>query len=215
MSPVQLIVGLGNSGLRYTGTRHNAGFWFVDGVAERIGAELRPESRFFGAFAEGYANGNRCRLLKPATLMNRSGLAVAAITHFYKYVPEQVLIVHDEIDLLPGVVRLKRGGGAGGHNGLRDIIARLGTQEFMRLRIGVGHPGHANEVTSYVLRRAPAEEQELVEQAIVRAIEVFPLILAGEYERAMNRLHSKRVLDETEQKKAETQRQQELSANRR
>lgn len=215
MSPVELIVGLGNSGLRYAGTRHNAGFLFVQSVAERFGAAFRPEPRFFGEVAEGYVDGNRCRLLKPATLMNRSGFAVGAITHFYKYAPEHVLIVHDEIDLPPGVVRLKRGGGAGGHNGLRDIIARLGTQNFVRLRIGVGHPGRADEVVSYVLRRAPAEEQELIEQAIVRSIEVFPLILAGEHERAMNRLHSKRTPEDMGQEEAETPQQRELSANRR
>lgn len=189
MTAIQLVVGLGNPGARYTETRHNAGFWLVSLLAERAGAKFRPVSRFQGEVADCEITGHRCHLVKPATFMNRSGQTVAAFAHYYRYVPEQILVVHDEIDLPPGVARLKAGGG-GSHRGLRDIIQALGSRDLVRLRLGVGHPGRSEEVTPYVLQRAPREEQALIELALDRAVDVFPLIIAGELQRAMNVLHA-------------------------
>lgn len=189
MTPIQLVVGLGNPGLRYAETRHNAGFWLVSALAERAGAKFRPVSRFLAEVADCEISGHRCHLAKPAIFMNRSGQAVAAMAHYYRYSPEQILVIHDEIDLPPGVVRLKAGGG-GSHRGLRDIIQALGSRDFLRLRLGVGHPGRSDEVTAYVLQRAPREEQALTERALDRALELFPPIVAGELQRAMNILHA-------------------------
>lgn len=185
------MVGLGNPGAAYAETRHNAGFWLLSTLAVQKGAVFRPSSRFLSEVADYEVGGQRCQLVKPTTYMNRSGLAVAAIARFYRYAPEQILVVYDEIDLPPGVVRLKHRGGHGGHRGLRDIIENLGSDGFFRLRLGVGHPGRSDEVTAYVLRRAPKEEQILIEQAIGRALALFPEILAGEYQRVMNNLHRK------------------------
>ncbi len=190
MPAVQLIVGLGNPGPRYERTRHNAGFWFVDELARRQACSLRNEARFHGDTARCSIDGYDCRLLKPHTFMNRSGQAVAALARFYRIPPEAILVVHDEIDLPPGTVRLKRGGGHGGHNGLRDIIGQLGSREFLRLRLGVGHPGHKDQVVDYVLHRPTAEEQTAIESAMEEALIVLPLVVAGELEQAMHRLHS-------------------------
>ncbi|HEB98046.1 MAG TPA: aminoacyl-tRNA hydrolase [Thiotrichales bacterium] len=190
MPAVQLIVGLGNPGPRYERTRHNAGFWFVDELVRRQACSLRNEARFHGDAARCSIDGHDCRLLKPHTFMNRSGQAVAALARFYRIPPEAILVVHDEIDLPPGTARLKRGGGHGGHNGLRDIIARLGSREFLRLRLGVGHPGHRDQVVDYVLHRPPVEEQTAIESAMDEALAVLPLVVAGELEQAMHRLHS-------------------------
>lgn len=187
--PIQLVVGLGNPGPRYAETRHNAGFWLVSMLAERAGSRFKAVSRFLAEVADCEIDGHRCHLAKPGTFMNRSGQSVAALAHYYRYAPEQILVVHDEIDLPPGVVRLKAGGG-GSHRGLRDIIQALGSRDFVRLRLGVGHPGRSDEVTSYVLQRAPKEEQALIERALDRALDVFPSILAGELQRAMNVLHA-------------------------
>ncbi len=189
LTAVRLVIGLGNPGAQYAETRHNAGFWLVSALADRAQARFKLVSRFLAEVVDCDIDGNRCYLAKPVTFMNRSGQAVAALAHFYRVSPEQILVIHDEIDLPPGVVRLKAGGGSS-HRGLRDIIQALGSREFLRLRLGVGHPGRSDEVTSYVLQRAPREEQSLMEKALDRALEVFPVIVAGEWQRAMNILHA-------------------------
>nr|VFK57227.1 MAG: peptidyl-tRNA hydrolase, PTH1 family [Candidatus Kentron sp. TUN]VFK65242.1 MAG: peptidyl-tRNA hydrolase, PTH1 family [Candidatus Kentron sp. TUN] len=188
-SPIGLVVGLGNPGMRYAMTRHNAGFWFVDGLASRFRQIFRP-TKFFGEECRIEVDGRPCRFFKPTTFMNESGLAVAALFRYYRYAPEEVLIVHDEIDLPPGTVRLKQGGGHGGHNGLRNIMTHINTSGFNRLRIGIGHPGHRDDVVNYVLRPAQADEQVFLEEAIARAYTVFPAIIEGNLARAMNTLHT-------------------------
>lgn len=188
-APVDLIVGLGNPGGNYEQTRHNAGFWFVDALA-RQGGTFRPESKFQADACKISLAGHDCWLLKPTTFMNRSGQSVAALAGFYKIPVENILVVHDELDLPPGVARLKQGGGHGGHNGLRDIIARLGAN-FMRLRIGIGHPGSKEQVVDYVLQRPSLADRQQIESAIDAALAVMPELLCGEVQRAMNQLHSK------------------------
>jgi len=188
-SVIKLIVGLGNPGPEHLLTRHNAGFWFVDALADKNTLRFRRESRFHAEVSRLTGPAVDCFLCKPASFMNRSGRAVQAITSYYKIVPEEMLVVHDEIDLPPGVIRLKRGGGHGGHNGLRDIIEVLGNNHFNRLRIGVGHPGTSDQVADYVLDRALAAEEELIMQGIVAALDLIPQILAGEFQKAMNKLH--------------------------
>ncbi len=190
-TPLALIVGLGNPGSRYRNTRHNAGYWFVDALAQQEGTSFKAQGRLHGALCEFRLADQRLRLLKPDSFMNNSGQAVAAVAHFYRYPPEQILVVHDDIDLPPGALRLKQGGGHGGHNGLRDIIDRLGSRDFQRLRIGVGHPGHRDEVVSYVLRATPADEQALIDEALAEALSCAPRFLAGESAAAMNILHSR------------------------
>jgi len=191
-SAFDLIAGLGNPGAKYEHTRHNAGFWLLDRLAATAGVSFREESRFHGQVAVMDMAGHGCRLLKPSTFMNRSGQSVAALQQYYKIPPERVLVVHDDIDLEPGCVRLKRGGGHGGHNGLRDIIQALGSRDFHRLRIGVGHPGSRDQVVDYVLRRPPAAEREAIEDAIERALAQMPVILQGDLERAMRVLHGRK-----------------------
>lgn len=186
----KLLVGLGNPGPKYTETRHNAGFWFVDRLAAGHDAVFRREAKFHGDTGLLRFSGHECRVLKPATYMNDSGRAVQAMLHFYDLVPADMLIVHDEIDLPPGVARLKRGGGHGGHNGLRDVLECLGEGGFLRLRLGVGHPGSADQVISYVLNRPAAGERELIDAATTRALEVMPLLFGGQLEKAMHQLHS-------------------------
>ncbi len=189
---VKLIVGLGNPGPEYTGTRHNAGFWFIDRLAAHWHAPLRREARFFGETARVRLPEGEVWLLKPATFMNRSGQSVAALAHFYKIPPREILVAHDELDFEPGAARLKQGGGHGGHNGLRDIITRLGNQrDFLRLRLGIGHPGDSRQVTGYVLGRPPAGERAAIEQALDEAVAVMPLLLRGEFQQAMQSLHSR------------------------
>ena len=192
MSAVQLIVGLGNPGAEYEQTRHNAGFWFVDELARSAGCTLRKESRFHAEVARCTLHGSDCRLQKPTTFMNRSGQAVGALAKFLQIPPGEILVVHDELDLPPGTARLKKGGGHGGHNGLRDLIAHLGTQDFLRLRIGVGHPGNRDDVVDFVLHRPGRDERDLIDAAMRRALEVMPLAVAGEFERAMHKLHSEK-----------------------
>lgn len=192
MSAVQLIVGLGNPGAEYEQTRHNAGFWFVDALARAAGCTLRKEARFHADVARCTLHGRDCRLQKPTTFMNRSGQAVGALAKFLQIPPDEILVVHDELDLPPGTARLKRGGGHGGHNGLRDLIAHLGTQEFPRLRLGIGHPGDRSQVVDYVLHRPSREDYDLIDAAMQRALEVMPLAVAGEFERAMHKLHSEK-----------------------
>jgi len=188
---LKVIVGLGNPGAKYTETRHNAGFWFVEEVARKYTATFRPEKKFHGEVAKISLKGNDIWLLKPDTFMNRSGLAVKSLLSFYQFTPEQLLIAHDEIDLPPGTTKLKTGGGHGGHNGLRDIISQLGNSDFHRLRIGVGHPGSKDLVVDYVLHNASRDERSLIDADIDKAVSVMPSLAAGTFEQAMQILHSK------------------------
>ncbi|MBN7795311.1 aminoacyl-tRNA hydrolase [Parahaliea mediterranea] len=188
---IKLIVGLGNPGGDYRGTRHNAGADFVEALARECGATLQSEGKFFGLSARTTLAGHDLRLLIPTTYMNRSGQSVAALASFYKIAPEEILIAHDELDIPAGQARFKQGGGHGGHNGLRDIVPALGNQKnFHRLRIGIGHPGHASKVTGYVLGRPSAEDRSRIDQSIDEAIAALPLLLEGDNTRAMTRLHS-------------------------
>jgi len=190
MSEIKLIVGLGNPGREYESTRHNAGFWWMDNFALANQCVFKSESRFHGVAVRGNVHGSELFLLKPQTFMNVSGRAVGAMAQFYKILPENILVVHDELDLPPGSAKLKLGGGHGGHNGLKDIIAHLGTRDFWRLRIGIGHPGERSEVSNYVLNAPRREEFELIVHAMQRAQEVAPLIVEGKLEAAMLKLHS-------------------------
>ena len=194
MTAVQLIVGLGNPGPEYDQTRHNAGALFVERVAASQRVNLSVDRKYFGLVGKFNHQGREVRLLIPTTYMNRSGQSVAALANFFKIKPEEVLVAHDELVMPPGVAKLKQGGGHGGHNGLRDIIAQLGNQNnFHRLRLGIGHPGHASLVSGYVLGRAPRSEQELLDKSIDFALEVLPEILAGDWTVAMRKLHSQKA----------------------
>ncbi len=189
-APIRLIVGLGNPGADYELTRHNAGFWLVDQLAR---GDLRKESRFNALAAKTRIAGNEVWLLEPQTYMNRSGQSVGALARFYKIAPDEVLVVHDELDLPPGAAKLKKGGSSGGHNGLKDITAALGTQDYWRLRIGIGHPRELKlqqPVVDFVLHRPRAEEQVLIDRAIDNALEVIPLLCEGRHEQAMMELHT-------------------------
>ncbi|VAW68314.1 Peptidyl-tRNA hydrolase [hydrothermal vent metagenome] len=187
---IDLIAGLGNPGSKYEQTRHNAGFWFVEEIARLKGAQFRPESKFSGDVCKVELQGREIWLLKPDTFMNRSGLAVHKLASFYKIPTENILVAHDELDLEPGTARLKTAGGHGGHNGLRDIIAQMG-KEFHRLRIAIGHPGHRDQVSDYVLHRPAKDEQISIENSIDDALRVLPLLAEGSWEKAVHRLHSK------------------------
>lgn len=190
-TPIELIVGLGNPGPDYHNTRHNAGADFVTELARQFGEALTPDNKFFGHSARIRINGCDIRLLNPNTFMNDSGKAVLAMAQFYKIAPEAILVAHDELDLAPSVARLKHGGGHGGHNGLRDIISKLGNNKnFARLRLGIGHPGAASKVTGHVLKKAPSAEQQLIEDAIDKAIGVMPEVAKGQWGAAMQTLHS-------------------------
>ena len=188
---IRLLVGLGNPGPEYEATRHNAGFWWVDAAARKLGAALTPQRSYFGLAARAQAATGTVWLLQPMTYMNLSGKAVAALARFYKIAPAEILVVHDELDLLPGQAKIKLGGGHAGHNGLRDIHAQLGTADYWRLRLGIGHPGVKAEVVDYVLRKPAPEQRELIEQTIARSVDALDLLLAGEMERAMMKLHAK------------------------
>jgi PTH1 family peptidyl-tRNA hydrolase len=190
MSAIRLIVGLGNPGREYETTRHNAGYWWLDELARLQNLSFKSESKFHGLAARGQLHGHEMLLLKPQTFMNVSGRAVGALAQFYKIAPAEMLVVHDELDLPPGVARLKMGGGHGGHNGLKDIIAHLGSKDFWRLRLGIGHPGDRADVAGYVLNDPRREERELIDEAIQRALHVAPLIVEGKTEAAMLKLHS-------------------------
>jgi PTH1 family peptidyl-tRNA hydrolase len=191
LTTIKLIVGLGNPGGEYRGTRHNAGADFVEQLARDTGAELRSEAKFFGLAGQTTVNSHSLRLLIPTTFMNRSGKAVAAIATFYKITPQEILIAHDELDIQPGTARFKRGGGHGGHNGLRDIIPALGNnRDFYRLRIGIGHPGHASKVSGYVLSQPGAADRDRIDASIEEAVRSLPLLLDGDDVKAMTRLHS-------------------------
>ncbi|HZN23671.1 MAG TPA: aminoacyl-tRNA hydrolase [Burkholderiales bacterium] len=190
---MKLVVGLGNPGRRYEATRHNAGFWFVDEVARGVRAEFRREARFHGEVAR--VPGTELWLLKPETHMNNSGRAVTALAGFYRIPADQILVAHDELDLRPGDVRLKFGGGLSGHNGLRDVAPALGTHDFWRLRIGIGHPrdiaSSQQEVVDYVLHVPSAEDRKGIDQALDSALAVWPLIAAHDMQSAMLKLHTK------------------------
>ena len=192
MSEIRLIVGLGNPGREYEGTRHNAGFWWVDDFAREHQLSLKSDSKFHGQTARSVTQGRELFLLKPQTFMNVSGRSVGALAQFYKIDAAQILVVHDELDLPPGSAKLKLGGGHGGHNGLKDIIAHLGTRDFWRLRIGIGHPGDRAEVSNYVLNAPRREEEELIRESMRNAAEVASLIVEGKLEAAMLKLHSSR-----------------------
>lgn len=184
----RLIVGLGNPGAEYADSRHNAGFWLCERLAAQLGTELRRESRFHGIAGR---TREQLWLLMPQTFMNCSGQAVGALMRFYRISPAEMLVLHDELDLSPGALRLKFGGGLGGHNGLKDIAAHLGTQDFWRLRIGVGHPGDRNQVVDYVLKKPRAEERVQIEEALDRALEAWPLLARGEYPAAMQKINTR------------------------
>lgn len=185
---IQLVVGLGNPGSKYEPTRHNAGFWFVDELARAHGIALRSEAKFHGEVGKGRIDGHEVWLLKPQTYMNRSGLAVSTLANFYKIPVGHVLVAHDELDLPPGAVKVKQGGGHAGHNGLRDIHAHFG-KDFLRLRIGIGHPGNAGEVVGYVLGKPQGDERIAIDRSIDECVATLPLLLDGELQKAMNRLH--------------------------
>jgi len=188
--PIRLVVGLGNPGPEYAATRHNAGFWFVDELARRHDGRLKPERRYGGDAGRITVAGRDVWLLKPMSYMNRSGTPIRALCDYLQIPASEVLVAHDELDLPPGTVRLKRGGGAGGHNGLKDTITHLG-EDFWRLRFGIGRPDHRDEVIGYVLRRAGAVDEEQVLAAIEAAADEFPHLLAEGAGRVMNRLHSR------------------------
>ena len=186
--PPRLIVGLGNPGAEYSETRHNAGFWFCERLADQLGVRFSHESRFHGLVANAREAG--MWLLMPQTFMNRSGQAIGALARFYRIEPAEILVVHDELDIPPGQLRLKFGGGLGGHNGLKDTSAHLGTNDYWRLRVGIGHPGNKNEVANFVLKPARKEEQDAIDECLNRAHIVLPKILAGETGAAMQQLHT-------------------------
>ena len=188
---IQLVVGLGNPGPEYSNTRHNAGQWFVEQLARRFNTSLKAEAKFYGLTGKFLFEGREIKLLVPTTYMNLSGKAVLALAQFYKIPPEAILVAHDEMALEPGVAKFKLGGGHAGHNGLRDIISRLGNnQNFYRLRLGIGHPGHKDQVTGYVLGKAPASEQHLIEQSIDEATRCFDILARDGLVKAQSRLHS-------------------------
>jgi PTH1 family peptidyl-tRNA hydrolase len=187
---IRLIVGLGNPGADYVDTRHNAGFWFLDLLVDHLSLTFRFEKRFNADEARYRGSDKDVFLLKPQTFMNRSGQPLGAVMRFYKFKPRQILVVHDELDLDPGINRLKQGGGHGGHNGLRDVINHLGDREFYRLRVGIGHPGDRDQVVNYVLHRPSVADRESIDSANQQALEVMPLIFEGRIDKAMQALHT-------------------------
>ena len=188
--PIRLIVGLGNPGGRYEKTRHNAGFWFVDRLAREAGGTFAPQTKFFGESCRIRQGAHEAWLLKPTTFMNRSGQSVSSFAKYFRLEPRQILVAHDELDLPPGTVRLKQGGGHAGHNGLRDIISALDGAGFWRLRIGIAHPGDSREVVDYVLGKPSREDEDAIEEGIGRASGLLGLLLSGDLQRAMHQLHS-------------------------
>ncbi len=188
---IRLIVGLGNPGPEYEHTRHNAGFWWVDAAARQLNATLAFDRSHHGLSARVNTPAGPVWLLQPMTYMNLSGKAVAPLARFFKIEPAEILVVHDELDLAPGQIKLKQGGGAAGHNGLKDILAQLGSPDFWRLRIGIGHPGVRAEVTNWVLRRPPLEDRLAMDQCITESVQALPLLLEGAMDRAMMKIHAK------------------------
>ncbi|CAG1013850.1 Peptidyl-tRNA hydrolase [Burkholderiaceae bacterium] len=188
---IRLLVGLGNPGPEYEATRHNAGFWWIDEVARKLGTTLMPERSYFGLVARVNRPEGPVWLLEPMTFMNLSGKAVAALARFFKIAPDEILVAHDELDLQPGQMKLKLGGSHAGHNGLKDIHAQLGSPDYWRLRLGIGHPGVKAEVINYVLRKPSPEHREAIEKAIDQSLAALDLILPGDMERAMMKVHAK------------------------
>ena len=194
MSEIKLIVGLGNPGDKYTDTRHNAGEWRIERLAHRFNISLNPESKFFGKTAHTLVNGKEVRLLVPTTFMNLSGKAVGALASFYRIKPEEILVIHDELDLPPGTAKLKQGGGHGGHNGLKDIVAQLGNNNnFYRLRIGIGHPGHRDLVAGYVLNKPSPADRDALEKVLDEATDCIEMIFKDGMVKATNRLNSFKI----------------------
>jgi PTH1 family peptidyl-tRNA hydrolase len=187
---IRLIAGLGNPGPDYAATRHNAGAWFVDEVADRLKVQLSPERSYFGMAGRANVGGRPLWLLEPTTFMNHSGKSVAALARFYKIAPEEILVVHDELDVVPGQAKLKFGGSHAGHNGLRDIHGQLGTGDYWRLRIGIGHPGVKSEVVSWVLKKPAPEQRTAIEECITRTLKAVPALLAGEMDKATLVVHT-------------------------
>lgn len=188
---IRLLVGLGNPGPEYEATRHNAGFWFIDEAARRLKATLAPERSYFGLAGRANAPDGPVWLLEPMTFMNLSGKSVSALARFFKIAPEEILVAHDELDLLPGQAKMKLGGSHAGHNGLKDIQAQLGSAGFWRLRLGIGHPGIKAEVANYVLRKPPLAERETIDKTIEQSLAALDLMLAGDMERAMMAVHAR------------------------
>ncbi len=191
---IRLFVGLGNPGPEYEQTRHNAGFWWVEALARGLNAQARPESSYFGLVARvnnAPGTDGPIWLLQPMTFMNLSGKSVAALARFFKIAPEEIMVAHDELDIEPGQMKFKQGGGNGGHNGLKDMQAQLGSADFWRLRLGIGHPGIKAEVANYVLRRPPIAERQLVEDCIQKSMDAVPLMLNGQLDKAMMKIHAK------------------------
>ncbi len=187
---IDLIVGLGNPGLDYEHTRHNIGFWCVDELARLHDSCFKVEKKFFGSLCKVSVDGRVIWLLKPATFMNRSGQSVLALSNFYKIPLEHILVVHDDLDLPLGGVRLKKGGGHGGHNGLRDIATVFSSKEFLRMRMGIGHPGRKEQVTNYVLGRPDAQDKKIFDEAIHHTCDILPVLLKDGLQKAMNQLHT-------------------------
>ncbi|MCH7741588.1 MAG: aminoacyl-tRNA hydrolase [Proteobacteria bacterium] len=196
-APLKLVVGIGNPGDQYASTRHNAGIWFVERLAQQLGGVFKEEKKFFARIANVNYEGQDLRLLIPTTYMNESGKSVGAFANFFKISPNQILIAHDELDFAIGTIRFKQGGGLAGHNGLRDISRSLGgSKDFNRLRVGVGHPGSKEQVTGHVLGRATAKDKDMIGQCIDEALACMPLALQGEWDQAMNRLHNFKIGNE-------------------
>lgn len=192
MKPIKLIIGLGNPGAEYAQTRHNAGFWLLDELAWQHKITFSTEKKFFGQVGRGKIGTQEVRLLKPDTFMNQSGKAAATLALFYQIVPEEILVVHDELDLPCGSVKLKQGGGNGGHNGLKDIQQRLGSPQFWRLRLGIDHPGDKNAVVGYVLKKPRPEEQQEIDHTILHALNVLPDVINAQHiQAAIQTLHSR------------------------
>lgn len=187
---IKLLVGLGNPGPEYEDTRHNAGWWWIDRVAQDLRVTLHPERTYFGLTGRATVEGRPLWLLKPTTYMNRSGQAVAALARFFKIAPGEILVAHDELDLPPGDARLKQGGGHAGHNGLRDIHAQLGSADYWRLRLGIGHPGVKAEVANWVLRKPSADQRDAIDRAVDRAARALPWLLAGDVAKATAAIHT-------------------------
>ncbi|MDP3559365.1 MAG: aminoacyl-tRNA hydrolase [Legionellaceae bacterium] len=189
---IQAIIGLRNPGTQYHNTRHNAGAWFVEALANSLGAQFSQERSFYAEIATAHIGKHPCKLVLPNTYMNESGLAVRAVSHFYRIPPESILVAHDDLDVLPGRILLKTDGGAGGHNGLRHIIQNLGSAHFHRLRVGIGHPGDKDKVLSFVLNKPSMAEHTLIERAVQNALDIIPLLFEKGVPAAMNQLNVNR-----------------------
>ena len=212
---IRLLVGLGNPGPEYAATRHNAGFWFTDAVAGAVNATLAPQRQYFGLVARVPRHEAPVWLLEPMTFMNLSGKSVAALARFFKIAPGEILVAHDELDLAPGQVKMKLGGSHAGHNGLRDIQAQLGSADFWRLRLGIGHPGVKSEVVNYVLQRPAPEQREAIEHSIQQGLSALDLMLDGDMERAMMKVHARPSRPHTPKPapKSETKSETQLAPN--